>query len=151
MTISNIVEKSIFLIDFHNVGYTGECSFLWHNANTIGKRGGAKMNLTRYEQEVVINLNAEEDVATIYSSNPVWLRKMETLASEFPDVFLLIRQSGISKTYSFPKRLLRIGKPRELSSAQRENLAKMRESKRKFYDENSHCVEPENTMNQDDE
>ena len=66
------------------------------------------MNLTRYEQEVVINLNAEEDVATIYSSNPVWLRKMETLASEFPDVFLLIRQSGISKTYSFPKRLLRI-------------------------------------------
>ena len=66
------------------------------------------MNLTRYEQEVVINLNAEEEVATIYSSNPVWLRKMETLASEFPDVFLLIRQSGISKTYSFPKRLVRI-------------------------------------------
>ncbi len=37
------------------------------------------MNLTRYEQEVVINLNAEEDVAIIYSSNPVWLRKMELL------------------------------------------------------------------------
>lgn len=109
------------------------------------------MNLTKYEQEVVINLNAKEDVATIYSSNPIWLRKMESLASEFPDVFLLIRQSGISKTYSFPKRLLRIGKPRELSSAQRENLTKMRANKRKYYDEISHSAEPENTMNQDDE
>lgn len=31
---------------------------------------GDNMNLTRYKQEVVINLNAEEDMATVYSANP---------------------------------------------------------------------------------
>lgn len=28
------------------------------------------MKLTRYEQEVVINLNADEDEATVYTANP---------------------------------------------------------------------------------
>lgn len=39
-------------------------------------------------------------------------------------------KTEISKTYEVPKRLVRIGKPRELSYAQRENLAKMRDAKR---------------------
>ena len=56
------------------------------------------MNLTRYEQEVVINFNAEEDTATVYTANPTWLRKMEALAKEFPDTFCLIRQTEISRT-----------------------------------------------------
>lgn len=88
------------------------------------------MNLTRYEQEVVINFNADEEMATVYSANPSWLRKMDALVTEFPDTFRLIRQTEISKTYEMPKRLVRIGKPRKLSSAQRENLAKMRYAKR---------------------
>ena len=33
---------------------------------------------------------------------------------------MVLRQIEISKTYEMPKRLVRIGKPRELSSAQRE-------------------------------
>lgn len=92
------------------------------------------MNLTRYEQEVVINFNAEEDTATVYTANPTWLRKMEALAKEFPDIFRLIRQTEISRTYEMPKRLVRIGKPRELSSAQRENLIKMRNAKKQMHD-----------------
>lgn len=92
------------------------------------------MNLTRYEQEVVINFNAEEDTATVYSANPSWLRKMDALVKEFPDTFRLIRQTEISKTYEIPKRLVRIGKPRKLSSAQKENLAKMRDAKRQVQD-----------------
>jgi len=35
------------------------------------------MNLSRYEQEVVINFNADEDEATVYTANPVWIRKMD--------------------------------------------------------------------------
>lgn len=92
------------------------------------------MNLTRYEQEVVINFNAEEDTATVYTANPTWLRKMEALTKEFPDTFRLIRQTEISRTYEMPKRLVRIGKPRELSSAQRENLIKMRNAKKQMHD-----------------
>lgn len=87
------------------------------------------MNLTRYEQEVVINLNADEDMATVYSANPAWIRKMDKLVQEFPDVFILKRQTEISKTYELPKKLVRIGKPREISQAQRENLEKMRNAK----------------------
>jgi hypothetical protein len=89
------------------------------------------MNLTRYEQEVVINLNADEDMATVYSANPAWNRKMDALVKEFPDIFHVKRQTEISKTYEMPKKLVRIGKPRELSHAQRENLEKMRNIKMK--------------------
>lgn len=89
------------------------------------------MNLTRYEQEVVINLNADEDMATVYSANPAWIRKMDVLVKEFPDIFHVKRQTEISKTYEMPKKFVRIGKPRELSQAQRENLEKMRNVKMK--------------------
>ena len=89
------------------------------------------MNLTRYEQEVVINMNADEDIATVYSANPAWIRKMDALVKEFPDIFYIKRQTEISKTYEMPKKLVRIGKPRELSQAQRENLEKMRNIKMK--------------------
>lgn len=97
-------------------------------SNQRGK--GDKMNLTRYEQEVVINFNAEEDTATVYTANPSWLRKMGALAKEFPDTFRLIRQTEISRTYEIPKRFVRIGKPRKISPAQRNNLEKMRDAKR---------------------
>lgn len=88
------------------------------------------MNLTRYEQEVVINLNADEDMTTVYSANPAWIRKMDALVKEFPDVFRIKRWTEISKTYEMPKKYVRIGKPRELSPAQRENLEKMRGTKK---------------------
>ena len=89
------------------------------------------MNLTRYEQEVVINLNADEEMATVYSANPAWIRKMDALVKEFPDIFYVKRQTEISKTYEMPKKFVRIGKPRELSQAQRENLEKMQNVKMK--------------------
>ena len=89
------------------------------------------MNLTRYEQEVVINMNADEDMATVYSANPAWIRKMDALVKEFPDIFYIKRQTEISKTYGMPKKLVRIGKPRELSQAQRENVEKVRYIKMK--------------------
>ena len=87
------------------------------------------MNLTRYEQEVVINLNADEGMATVYSSNHAWIRKMDALVKEFPDVFRIKRWTEISKTYEMPKKYVRIGRPRELSPAQKENLEKMRSTK----------------------
>ena len=89
------------------------------------------MNLTRYEQEVVINFNADEDTATVYSANPAWIRKMDALVREFPNVFHIKRQTEVSKTYEMPKKYVRIGKPRELSPAQRENLEKMRGIKKR--------------------
>ena len=64
------------------------------------------MKLSRYEQEVVINFNADEDTATLYTADPVWQRKMDKLAEQNPIDFQCIRSDEVSKTYSFPKRLL---------------------------------------------
>lgn len=55
------------------------------------------MKLSRYEQEVVINLNADEDEALVYTANPAWIRK----------------------------NLVRIGKPRTLSEAQLRHLQEL--------------------------
>lgn len=87
------------------------------------------MKLSRYEQEVVINFNAEENTATIYSANPVWCRRLDALAAKYPNEFRVSASTEVSRTYECPKRLIRIGKPRELSSAQRENLERMRASR----------------------
>lgn len=84
------------------------------------------MKRTRYEQEVIINFNAESDMASIYTANPAWIRKMGKLSQEFPDTYRLVEQAGDSATYEVPKRLVRMGKPKKLSEAQKENLEKMR-------------------------
>ena len=67
------------------------------------------MKLSRYEQEVVINLNADEDEATVYTANPAWIRKMDKLHKEFPDIIRLKSWTEVSKTYILPKILSRLG------------------------------------------
>jgi len=80
------------------------------------------MKLSRYEQEVVINLNADEDEVTVYTANPAWMRKMYKLHKEFPEIIRLKSWTEISKTYIVPKNLVKIGKPRILSEAQLRHL-----------------------------
>ena len=80
------------------------------------------MKLSRYEQEVVINLNADEDEATVYTANPAWMRKMDKLHKEFPEIIRLKSWTEISKTYIVSKNLVKIGKPRILSEAQLRHL-----------------------------
>ena len=80
------------------------------------------MKLSRYEQEVVINLNADEDEATVYTANPAWMRKMDKLHKEFPEIIRLKSWTEISKTYIVSKNHVKIGKPRILSEAQLRHL-----------------------------
>ncbi len=90
------------------------------------------MKLSRYEQEVVINLNADEDEATVYTANPVWIRKMDKLHREFPEIIRLKSWTEVSKTYVLPKNLIRIGKPRTLSEAQLRHLQELKNKKEAF-------------------
>ncbi len=64
------------------------------------------MKLSKYEQEIVINFNAEEDSAVLYTANPKWIRKMDGLVKKNPQLFKLVRQDEVSKTYEFPKKLV---------------------------------------------
>lgn len=90
------------------------------------------MNLTRAEQETIINSDAESKMASVYTADPVMMRKLEKLAAKYPDSYKLVRQDEISVTYEFPKKLIRFGAPvtrvysEEEKEKLREQLAKVR-------------------------
>ncbi len=74
------------------------------------------MKLSRYEQESILNYNAGEQTATLYTRDKAVMRKLDTLAADFPDTYNLIGQDEVSKTYSFPKSYVRYRKPRAVSA-----------------------------------
>lgn len=70
-------------------------------------------SLTAVEREVVINFNAAETEADIYTADPVWMRKLDKLVAQNPDQFKVIQEfkcegKVIAKFYLFPKRFLTI-------------------------------------------
>ena len=82
------------------------------------------MKLSRYEQETVINFNAGEEMATVYTRDPAVMRRLDALVIEFPEVYRCIRVTEYDKTYEMPKASVSYRKPRLLSEAQREQARK---------------------------
>ena len=78
------------------------------------------MKLTRYEQETIINFNAQDKMATLYTRDPAVMRKVDALVIEYPDTFKCIGETDIDKTYSMPKSRISYRKPRRISDAKRE-------------------------------
>lgn len=78
------------------------------------------MKLTRYEQETIINFNAGDQTATLYTRDPAIMRKIDALVIEFPDIYKCIGETDIDKTYEMPKSFVSYRKPRRLSEEQRE-------------------------------
>ena len=78
------------------------------------------MKLTRYEQETIININAQDQMATLYTRDPAVMRKVDPLVIEYPDTFKCIGETDIDKTYSMPKSFVTYRKPRRISEEQRE-------------------------------
>ena len=76
--------------------------------------------LSRYEQETIINFNAGEEMATVYTRDPAVMRKLDALVIEFPEVYRCIGETDIDKTYEMPKLSVTYRKPRRLSEEQRE-------------------------------
>jgi hypothetical protein len=79
-----------------------------------------KMKLSRYEQETVINFNAGEDTATLYTRDKAVMRKVDALVIEFPEVYRCIKETEYDKTYEMPKAYISYRKPRRLTEEQRE-------------------------------
>ena len=78
------------------------------------------MKLTRYEQETIINFNAEEKTATLYTRDPAVMRNLDSLVTEYPDTFRRVGETDIDKTYEMPKAAVTYRKPRRISEAKRE-------------------------------
>lgn len=93
----------------------------------------ANYRLTRYEMETTINFNAEAGTATLYTRDKAVMRRLDKLVEDFPDIYKLVRETDIDKTYEFPKKYAVPKRPRVLSEEQREKmrdrLAKAREAK----------------------
>ncbi len=83
------------------------------------------MKLSRYEQETVVNYNAGEQTATLYTRDKAVMRKLDTLVADFPDTCKLTGQDEVSKTYSFPKSHVSYRKPRAVSTERRERARQM--------------------------
>ena len=83
------------------------------------------MKLSRYEQETIVNYNAGEKTATLYTRDKAVMRKLDTLVADFPDTYKLTGQDELSKTYSFPKLYVSYRKPRIVSVEQRERAKQM--------------------------
>ena len=83
------------------------------------------MKLSRYEQESILNYNAGEQTATLYTRDKTVMRKLDTLVADFPDTYKLTEQDEVSKTYSFPKSHVSYRKPRTVSTEQRERARQM--------------------------
>jgi len=78
------------------------------------------MKLSRYEQETIVNYNAGEQTATVYTRDKSVMRKLDRLVADFPDTYSLTGQDEVSKTYSFPKSYVSYRKPRAISFEQKE-------------------------------
>ena len=83
------------------------------------------MKLSRYEQESILNYNAGEQTATLYTRDKAVMRKLDTLVADFSGTYKLTGQDEVSKTYSFPKSFVNYRKPRTISKEQRERARQM--------------------------
>ena len=58
-----------------------------------------------------------------------YIRLMDRLVAEYPEVYKVTAVTDVSKTYSMPKAYLKIGKPRRVSA---ENVERARERLEKY-------------------
>ena len=59
-------------------------------------------NLIKYEIEMVVNYNAGEQTATVYTRDKSVMRRLDRLVADYPESYKLLNQMEIDKTYSMP-------------------------------------------------
>ena len=59
-------------------------------------------NLIKYEMETVVNYNAGEQTATVYTRDKSVMRRLDRLVADYPESYKLLNQTEIDKTYSMP-------------------------------------------------
>lgn len=81
------------------------------------------MNLTKYEQETIINYNNEEKTAFIFTYDKSLIRKLDKRLAEMSDMKLIRRGEDFAE-YSLPKKWIKVAFPRQYSDEQRAEMAK---------------------------
>ena len=81
--------------------------------------------LSKYEQETIINFNAGESDAMVFTRDKAVIRKLDALITEYPEVYKCIGETDIDKTYSMPKQYVSYRKPRRISEELKQRRRKM--------------------------
>lgn len=68
-------------------------------------------NLTLPERETTVRWDAEERIAHIYTADPVYIRRLDKLVEQFPDVYKLVIRDQYGAKYTVPNKYVRFGKP----------------------------------------
>lgn len=79
------------------------------------------MELTRYEQEIIINYNQEDKTATCFTCDRALIRRLYELCQKSSEI-TVTKEGDDSKTYSFPKKWVKVKMPRQLSDEKRAEL-----------------------------
>lgn len=80
------------------------------------------MKIPKEEQETIINFNAKDKIATIYTRDPIFMKKMDILVREYPETFKCKSASKVDKVYEVPTSSVTFRKPRKLSEKRREQI-----------------------------
>lgn len=80
------------------------------------------MNLTKYEQETIINYNNEEKTASIFTYDKSLIRKLDKRLAEMSGMKLIRRGEDFAE-YSLPKKWIKVAFPRQYSDEQRAEMA----------------------------
>jgi len=77
------------------------------------------IKLTMDEQELTLTTTRTSDTIDVYTSDRVYMRKLDKLCNDYPDAYTLVwtdtqateEGTPIGKRYQFSKRFLKFGKP----------------------------------------
>ena len=83
------------------------------------------MSLSKAEQETIINLEGFSKLASVHTSEPVMIRKMDKLARENPELVETTDVGKHSKEYVLPRGWIRIAKPRTLNLTDEQRAARI--------------------------
>ena len=86
------------------------------------------MRIPREEQETIINFNAKDKIATVYTRNLVFMKRMDVLVKEYPDTFRCKSVSEVDRVYEVPATSVTFRKPRKLTDKQREKARELEQA-----------------------
>lgn len=79
-------------------------------------------NLTKYEQETIINWNNEDKTADIYTYDKSLMRKIDRRLADHPDIKVVKRTEEFAE-YKIPKKWIKVAFPRQLTDEQRAEMS----------------------------
>lgn len=80
------------------------------------------MNLTKYEQETIINYNQEDAEATCFTRDAKLIRRLDKLCQTSPLISVTKIGDGF-KEYTLPKKWVKVRMPKQMSEENRQKAA----------------------------